>query len=525
MRKFLFTGLLCLGVLLNNLSTAQVSSGGNSDDPIAEILDSLLSIQNVIRFNELNEFDHMSGLTSAPSSPLFSEQSFDDNMKKILTPIPMTYNDEVAGFIELYGYKKRNLTSRVMGLSSLYFPLFEQELDKEGLPIELKYLAIVESALNPIAVSRAGATGIWQFMYQTGKMYGLTINSYIDERRDPYKSTRAACQYFKDMYALYNDWLLVIASYNCGAGNVNKAIARSGGKTNFWEISRYLPRETRGYVPAFIAVTYLMTYHKEHNLYPVMPAYNFFEVDTLAAQHATDLWKISKYTGLPYDVVSYLNPIYKKGKIPNTDDAQIIRLPRSYVQEFIKNEANIYQHNEQENVPTVASRSNPSSENVVKTVPIAGTDFEYVYKKVKKYHYVKRGETLSTIGSKLKCSVSDLKSWNRIRGSIIHPGQKLAYYTVVKNKQEIVKEDTVAKATEEKETVELSDSKTSAQENPINNYKLDDFYIYHTVQNGDTLYSISKANGVSVEELKVLNNIQDSRQLKIGTKIKIKKNG
>lgn len=525
MRKIFFTGILFLGFLVSYVSVAQVSGGDKTEDPIAEILDSLLTIQNVIRFNELNEFDHTSGLKTTATSPLFSEEDYSDRMRRIITPIPLTYNEEVAGFIELYGQKKRNLTSRVMGLSNLYFPMFEQELDKQGLPIELKYLAIVESALNPTAVSRVGATGIWQFMYQTGKIYGLSVNSYVDERRDPYKATQAACQYFKDMYALYKDWLLVIASYNCGAGNVNKAIARSGGKTDFWEISKYLPRETRGYVPAFIAVNYLMVYHKEHNLYPVMPAYNFFEVDTIAAQQATDFWTISKYTGLPYDVISYLNPVYKKGKIPNTQEAQIIRLPRSHVQDFVRNEAYIFKLAEKETAPVLENiKSSNATESIIKKVPIEGANYEYVYKKVKKYHYVKRGETLSTIGSRLRCTVSELKSWNRLRSSVIHPGQKLSYFTVIKEKQEIKE---IATSDTQSKDDSVGTTNTSKIENPSNTtkIKLDELYVYHVVQSGDTLYSISKANGVSVEDLKYLNNIQDSRQLKVGSKIKIKKNG
>ena len=244
------------------------------DDPIIELMDSLVMLNNIVRFNSIS--NSTEGITSNKDLPHYSDEIYEQRMAKIYSPIPLVYNEEVKRYIELYAYKRRALTSRVMGLSDLYFPLFEEVLDKEGLPLEFKYLAIVESALNPIAVSKMGATGLWQFMYNTGKMYNLKINSYYDERRDPIKSTHAACRYFKDMYKIYGDWLLVIAAYNCGPGNVNKAIRRSGGKRNFWEIAKYLPSETRGYVPAFIAITYVMHYANEHQIFAKQPAYNYF---------------------------------------------------------------------------------------------------------------------------------------------------------------------------------------------------------------------------------------------------------
>ena len=205
-------------------------------DPISANLDSLV---NLVYIQRLQNNVTPSGTFKPYEVPTYSAEVYKNRMEKIQTPIPLAYNNQVHEYIELYGYRKRQLTERVMGLASYYFPLYEQILDQEGLPMEFKYLSIVESALNPMATSRVGAAGLWQFMLSTGRLYGLNVTSYIDERRDPEKSTRAACQYFKDMYAIYNDWLLVIAAYNCGAGNVNRAIQRSGGKKTFWEISRY----------------------------------------------------------------------------------------------------------------------------------------------------------------------------------------------------------------------------------------------------------------------------------------------
>jgi membrane-bound lytic murein transglycosylase D len=308
-----------------------------------------------------------------------------------------------------------------MGLSGLYFPLYEQILDQQGLPLEFKYLSIVESALNPMAVSRVGATGLWQFMYNTGKLYNLKINSFIDERRDPEKSTLAACQYFKDMYAIYNDWLLVIAAYNCGAGNVNRAIARSGGKTTFWEISRYLPRETRGYVPAFIAVTYLMNYSSEHNLIPVSPIMTYFDADTVMTDQKVSLKAIADATNTPLEVLSYLNPIYKKGIVPDEEQPLAIRLPSKKITAYLANLPAIYKP--EENIGTGSFVSNDETDSNSGELS-------------KKIHKVKRGEHLQSIANKYNCTVSDLRHWNKIRGSRLIAGQKLTVYVMTGKKSE-----------------------------------------------------------------------------------------
>jgi membrane-bound lytic murein transglycosylase D len=298
---------LCASGIINSVQSQSVPvSNPVTDtklvnDPIIELLDSLVMLNNIIRFNSIS--NNETGITSIKDVPNYSDEIYEQRIGKIYSPIPLVYNEEVKKYIDLYAFKRRGLTSRVMGLSELYFPLFEEILDKEGLPMEFKYLSIVESALNPIAVSKMGATGLWQFMYNTGKMYNLKIDSYYDERMDPIKATHAACRYFKNMYDIYGDWLLVIAAYNCGPGNVNKAIRRSGGKTNFWEIAKFLPAETRGYVPAFIAVTYVMNYASEHQIFPVQPAYNYFEVDTLAVDKSVSLKKISAAVNFPLDVI------------------------------------------------------------------------------------------------------------------------------------------------------------------------------------------------------------------------------
>ena len=463
-------------------------------DPIVATLDSLLTLTYIKRLN-----------TSAPGSstsafkpfevPSYSADIYKKRIEKIQTPIPLCYNDEVRDYIDMYALKKRDLTERVMGLSKLYFPMYEQILDQQGLPLEFKYLSIVESALNPTAVSRVGATGLWQFMYGTGKLYKLKINSYIDERRDPVKATQAACQYFKDMYAIYNDWLLVIAAYNCGAGNVNRAIARSGGKKTFWEISDYLPRETRGYVPAFIAVTYLMSYTAEHNLTAVPPVISYFEADTVMIDQRTSLKAVADAINIPVELVTYLNPVYKRGIIPESDEPMPLRLPSNKVSAYLANISTIYMPNGNTPATAIASaETNVESESGAL---------------VKKYHKVRSGENLGVIASKYHCSVNDLKRWNKLKSTRLSIGQNLAVYVMARKSTEKV-------AT--KNTSNGNKNSTSTNRQASNG---DSRMIWHTVQAGDSLWKIANQyEGVTVQQIKDLNNLR-SNDLKVGTKLKV----
>lgn len=505
------------------------SEGG---DPIVEMLDSLVTINNVIRFNNYVSTNQYGSDIRSFDIPKFSDEVYSERISKISTPIPLTYNDEVKQYIDLYASKRRELTSRVFGLADLYFPMFEEVFDKEGLPIELKYLAIVESALNPVAKSRVGATGIWQFMYNTGKIYDLKINSYIDERRDPLKATHAACRYFKDMYNIYKDWLLVIAAYNCGAGNVNRAIVRAGGKTDFWEISQYLPRETRGYVPAFIAVTYVLNYANEHKLFPVTPAFSYFEVDTLKIERKVSLRNIANQVNLPYDVISYLNPIYKKGIIPSTDQPQILRLPSNKILAFLNAEDKIFSPEPKDKAPVLAKLNIPESSDDESGL------FSYVSKKTKKVHTVKRGETLGSIANKYDCSTSEIKKLNKLKSSKIFKGQRLNVYAMVRIKQPI-KTETVSAATSGQNNSALVTNADSSSALIANASQTDsaasveavkgepgtspEEFIYHLVQRGDTLWNIAiRYEGATVEQIIELNKINNPSILKTGTKIKVK---
>jgi membrane-bound lytic murein transglycosylase D len=461
--------------------------------------------------------------------------------------VELGFNKYVKNYIEVYAVKKRELVSRVLGLAEIYFPLFEEQLDKYNMPLELKYLAVVESALNPTANSRAGAKGLWQFMYGTGKIYGLKVNSIVDDRFDPYKSTDAACRHLNDLYKIYGNWSLALAAYNSGAGNVNRAIRKAGGTKSYWAIWPYLPRETRGYVPAFIAVAYIMNYAAEHNLYPVHPGILAAEIDTVTVKDVLSFDQISEMMEIPREDLKVLNPAYKSGIIPATKEkSYILRLPAYRVPDFIDNETALYAYKtekgiekekllaeikkaQERNIHVVRSgenlgliaqryrisvsslkswnnlRSNtiyPGQKLVVYAPGYSGTTNSSssssttdISSRDKGYHTVRNGENLGLIANKYKCSVVDLKKWNNLSGNTIHPNQKLLVYEPKAPETATVK----------------SESNNSAQN-----------VVYHTVRKGDTLWDIAKLyEGVTVDQIKKLNNIHNSKRLKPGQKLKV----
>ena len=520
------------------------STGKNliEDSPVAKALDSLTFMKiysqryftlDSTRFNETGMKPGV-----APVVP-------DSVIKKRLailnsgTPIELIYNKEVKSFINLYANRKRLLTEKVLGLSEIYFPMFEEILDRYDMPLELKYLAVVESALNAGAGSNKGAKGLWQFMYGTGKVYGLKVSSMVDDRYDPYKATVAACEHLQDLHDIYGDWSLAMAAYNSGAGNVNKAIRRAGGVKNYWAVWPFLPRETRGYVPAFIAVTYIMNYPSEHNLYPMRPNIFFFDIDTVHVKDVLAFDQLNEMLHIPMEEIKFLNPQYKKNIIPAVNGKQyILRLPRRYVADFINNEDSVYMYKtikglQHDKLMAEVKKAGNRNIHIVRRGESLGLIarkyhvyvsqikrwnhmrsntiypgqklvlFGYSGKKTassshktpvkrsssKSYHYVKSGENLGLIAKKYKCSVIDLKEWNNLRGNTIRPGQKLYVY----------KPESKSKST-------------------IKNGK----YMYHVVQKGDTLWDIAKEyDGVTVDQIKRLNNIRNTHRLKPGQKIKI----
>lgn len=392
--------------------------------------------------------------------------------------------------------------------------MFEEMLDKYNLPLELKYLAIVESALNPTAVSRAGARGLWQFMYNTGKLYGLKSNSLVDDRSDPYKATDAACRHLRDLYQLYGNWSLALAAYNSGAGNVNKAIRRAGGVKSYWAIWPYLPRETRGYVPAFIAVNYIMSYSAEHNLYPLDPGILYGGVDTIEVKDALAFDQISEFLNIPSDQVRFLNPAYKEGIIPATADKHyILRLPREKITDFINNESALYQYKTQKGI---------EREKLLATIKASSE---------RSVHIVKSGETLGKIARKYNCRASDIKKWNGLRKDYLRKGQRLVVYPggvepdKTKKVQEIAKAEKQVPKNEVKSPDTTSSKKLLAdgkQTDSLKNNGAKNENIAsvsgteqispktHIVKKGENLGLIAKKYGTTVNKLISENNLKNS---------------
>lgn len=432
-------------------------------------------------------------------------------IEAINSPMPYAYNSIVKNHIVLYTVKRRELVQNMLGLSEYYFPLFEQELDARQMPLELKYLPIIESALNPRAYSRAGASGLWQFMYYTGKQYGLTIDSYVDERRDPYKSTVAAINFLDDLYAIYKDWFLVIAAYNCGPGNVNKAIRRSGGHRDFWKIYYHLPRETRGYVPAFIAATYTFKYAKEHNLYAKPHALPNV-TDTISISKALHFKQIAEMLDVKVDYLRTLNPQYRKDLIPQGSD-YALRLAINDASNFAAIEDSIYAHKRDTYFVNGKTTVTPQYTQYTPDIP---------KNKATVYYTVKSGDAVGLIADWYDVRTSDLRYWNNIRRNTIRIGQKLRVY-VPKDKTEYYSRiNDMSYADKQRlNSKNVTSNKASA---PKKNEPIDPNYEYYTVRSGDNLWSIAKKySGISNTDIMKLNGLNESSKLWIGQKLKIKR--
>ena len=328
------------------------------------------------------------------------------------------YNPVLEQVIKSFLKNRRSSLERMMSLSDYYLPMFEQEMSNQKIPLEIKYLAIIESALNPKARSHAGATGLWQFMYATGKSYGLEVNNYVDERSDPIRATKAAAKYLNELYKIFGDWDLVLAAYNSGPGNVTKAIRRSGGKTNYWNLRPYLPKETAGYVPAFLATLYIFEYAKEHGFKPQKRANHLFETDTIRVKQAVPFKDIAEITGMDVQDIQFFNPSYQLDIVPYVEGRNYaIRLPISEIGKFVANEEAIYSYLNEEK----AKREKP--------LPEVMKGDQYSAKAGNKVVYtVKKGDNLGKIASRNGVSISNLKRWNRIKGKNVRVGQRLIIY-------------------------------------------------------------------------------------------------
>lgn len=518
----------------------------NSGEAIVEESDVMMGmideLQGIKYFeeNKLESSSKSENIYNYPAGyvPTFPDSVYAERIAKLRsqTTIELVYNKHVKSFIDVYAVRKREHTCRILGLADIYFPMFEEALDKYDMPLEIKYLAVVESALNPRAGSHAGAKGLWQFMYGTGKVYKLNVTSLVDDRFDPIKATEAACQHLQDLYDTFGDWFLALAAYNSGAGNVNKAIRRAGGLKNYWAIWPFLPKETRGYVPAFIAVNYVMSYSQEHNLYPTDPGIIADGVDSVTVHQPLHFDQLHEMLNIPMEDIKFFNPQYKASIIPaSAKKPMSLRLPEQYINSFIDNEKELY---------------------AFKTKK--GIDREKLEEEMKKVsdrsvHIVKSGENLGSIARKYRISVNQLKKWNNLKGTTIYPGQKLIVYSSGAPMAQAGNSNPVERSTEQTTHVVKSGENLSIIAKKYkctvtdlknwNNLKSTTLSIgqklkvyppaknsssssgnpvVHTVKSGDNLWDISRKYGVSVEQIRKLNGLSSKAVLKIGQKLIIR---
>lgn len=496
MRRIFYI-ILVFGAL--NINAQAPSINGMEDNPIAAALDSLSTKKFLDKFFAPASYQKNNKFHYAPDSiPRFEDFVYEARLSKLdaVSPFDLGFKPEVRPYIELYAMRRRNLVGRMLAMSQLYYPMFEEVLDRYNLPLELKHLAVIESALNPVAKSRVGATGLWQFMYQTGKLYGLSVSSYVDERSDPYKATVAAAEYLQFLYNMFHDWQMVLAAYNAGPGTINHAIRRSGGKKTYWEIRNYLPRETQAYVPAFIAANYVMNYHAEHNIYSQVPKKSYFELDTAIMREPLTFDQLSKVLDIPVEELQYFNPMYKKNVIPS--GGHVLTLPKAKIGQFISNEENIY----------AALRLEADQQKVLAEASV---------KEKQVYHTVRKSDKLATIARKYGVTVADLKTWNFIGKKGIRPGRKLVIYIKEKPQATSALADgkpvssPAAVSTQVEQVKDKADVLAAGESKSING-------VYH-VKKGDTLFGIARKHKMSLTDLLKLNNLKENSSISVGQKI------
>ena len=450
-----------------------------------------------------------------------SDEVYIKRLQAMPTTIEMPFNSVVKSYIEMYVNRRRTLVEEMLGMSLYYMPIFEDALERQGLPLELKYLPVIESAINPDAVSRVGATGLWQFMVSTAKGLGLEVNSLVDERRDPYRSSEKAAEYLKNLYNIYHDWSLAIAAYNCGPGKVNQALRRAGAAEgemrDFWEIYEYLPRETRGYVPAFIAANYVMTYFKNHNISPSL-AKKPLITDRVRVTDRIAFKQISDVLNIPIEELRVLNPQFRRDVIPGNSHPYDLCLPMHQVGSFIMSEDSIKNYTNGVSFPRTVVEPGVARNDDVNGVE--GVDFKYETRSVTKWHKVRRGETLAKIANAYGVTTSSIKKANGLRSSSVRRGRSLKIVTTervkvpIENTEEEVGDELLAQNGEEVESAESGDAEKAVQtENtepkvaPKPAKSHDGIVVKHTVVAGETLHSLAKANGLTVDQIKTANGL------------------
>ena len=475
-------------------SEAQSSQRPAIEEYTAEVSDSLLNLWYVQKKIAQSDEDYYD-MDSVRFESNVPDSVYIERIKKMNSFITLPYNDIVKNYIIKYSEKMPTSIGKILGLCEYYMPIFQEIFNQYDMPEELRAMAVIESAMNPLATSRVGAKGMWQFMYSTAKSYGLHIDSFVDERIDPIKSAHAAAQYLQDAYEIFGDWNLAIASYNCGAGNVNKAIRRSGSRA-FWDLWPYLPRETRGYVPAFVGALYTMNYYKEHGIRPVAVA-TPEHVDTLHINKMLHLKQVSELTGAPLEDLKNLNPQYRHEIIPGNDRQYILRIPYKYTNAFLENEDSLYKHK-------ADVYFNPVT---IKKIKEDGDGVRIVYR-------VKSGDYLGRIAINHGTTVAKIKKWNNLKSNDIRVGQRLIIYRGG-NAPASTSSSSASKQAAAKPASSSASAAKTASAIPAGTP-----YTTYTVKSGDSLYIIAKQfPGVSAQNIMDFNGI--GTNIKPGMKIKI----
>jgi membrane-bound lytic murein transglycosylase D len=493
-----------------SVSDTIVIKTDDSTERISNDLDSLISTWYV-KIALKNTSEGLNGDTTIFQHP---DTVYINRLRKINSIISLPYNNIIRNHIQVYTVRQREKFAAVLGLKDYYFPMIEDVFDSYGLPAELKYMSVIESALNPNAVNRrSGATGLWQFMYSTGRMYGLTINSIVDERRDPLKATHAAAKYMRDLYNIYNDWALVIAAYNCGPGNVNKAIKRSGNKKDYWQIYYRLPRETRGYLPQYIAAAYGVNYYPEENIQPLsldLP----LATDTIMVNKDIHLSQISEVMGIPLGELRALNPQYRTGLIPGSSKPFTLTLPMNHLGDFIDLNDTIRGYKSDVYLNRSTQIADPTRSSYL-PADIKG--------KTRILYTVKDGDNLGFISEWYRVGLSDLRYWNNIYRNTIRVGQKLVIYVDQAKSEYFSNINSMSFEDKQKMTGKNVSSNTQSvlADAPVES---DGEFITYTVRNGDTIWDIVKMfDNVTTGQVLSLNSISDPEKIKVGQKLKIKK--
>ena len=427
-------------------------------------------------------------------NPQFSDEVYCERLESMneMSPFHLDCNATTLSTIKFFAQNRRGFARIVLGRSTLFFDMFEEKLAEYGLPIELKYLSVIESGLRPQVKSRAGALGLWQFMYRTGLYFGLKENSYIDERMDPVLATDAACRYLRQLYGIYGDWNLALAAYNAGPGNVNKAIRRSGNKTTYWEVRPFLPTETQGYVPNFIAAAYLLTYHAEHNIVPMDVQVHYAQLDTMCLSGGVHMATISTLLNWPVEDIKTLNPVYKTTYIPYTKPNQCISGPLEKIGLLVSLEDDLYELEKKTYATATVVNPKPLilEEVIVETPDSLGGKPPVLQSYI--YHKVKTGETLGTIATKYGVTVEQIMEWNALRTTNIYVGQRLQLKSGPGGATQTL----------------------VIQPAPVKKY--------YAVKSGDTFSKISQRYGLTQTQLSKLNPGVNINRLTVGQRLRVK---